>query len=97
MKRAIFLFIILLLALTGALFARLNAGAVVFDFYFSQVETSLALLLYASLALGVLLGIVISLHLALRAKRETSRLRKRLALSEQEVKNLREIPIKGQY
>ncbi len=97
MKRALFLVTLFLLALIGVLFARLNAGAVVFDFYFSQFHTSLAFLLYITLALGILLGVSISLHLALRAKRETSRLRKRLALSEQEVKNLREIPIKGQF
>lgn len=97
MKRAIFSIILFLLVMIGVLFARLNAGAVVFDFYFSQVNISLALLLYVALAIGVMLGLTISLHLALRAKREASKLRKRLALSEQEVKNLREIPIKGQY
>jgi lipopolysaccharide assembly protein A len=97
MKRVLIYIVLLLLALIGVLFARLNAGDVPFDVYFSQFNVSLALLLYAALALGVLLGITISLHLALRAKRETSRLRKRLTLSEQEVKNLREIPIKGHY
>ncbi len=97
MKRAIFSIILFLLVMIGVLFARLNADAVVFDFYFSQVNISLALLLYVALAIGVVLGLTISLHLALRAKREASKLRKRLTLSEQEVKNLREIPIKGQY
>jgi len=97
MKRVFIYIVLFLLAMIGVLFARLNAGAVIFDVYFSQVNVSLAVLLYGALALGVLLGITLSLHLALRAKRETSRLRKRLKMCEQEVKNLREIPIKGQY
>ncbi len=97
MKRVLIYIVLFLLAMIGVLFARLNADAVTFDVYFSQVNVSLAVLLYGALALGVVLGITLSLHLALQAKRETSRLRKRLKLSEQEVKNLREIPIKGQY
>lgn len=97
MKRIFIYFILLLLAIIGAVVARFNADSVLFDFYFSSAEVPLALLLYVTLAVGALAGILFTSLMMLNARREASRLRKRLALCEQEIKNLREIPIKGQY
>jgi len=97
MKRLLILIPLLFLAIIGAVIARLNAASVTFDFYFSSIEVPLAILLYGALILGTLLGLLLSLFFALKVKREKARLRRRLALSEQEIKNLREIPIKGQY
>ena len=90
-------FLLLLLAVIGATLAKLNGDSVIFNFYFSTVELPLIVLLYASLAIGALAGIIASLAFIFAARREASRLRKRLTLCEQEIKNLREIPIKGQY
>lgn len=97
MTRIFIYFLLLVLAITGATLAKLNGDSVVFNFYFSTVEMPLVALLYAALTIGALAGVVLSLAMILDARREASRLRKRLAVCEQEIKNLREIPIKGQY
>lgn len=96
MKRVIIPTILLIFAIIGAVLAKLNAGPVAFDYYLSTTEIPLALLLYIVLALGVLLGILVSLLMMLKARHEAKRLKKRLAVCEQELKNLRELPIKGQ-
>jgi uncharacterized integral membrane protein len=97
MTRIFIYFLLLILAITGATLAKLNGDSVVFNFYFSTVEMPLVALLYIALTIGALSGVVLSLAMILDARREASRLRKRLAVCEQEIKNLREIPIKGQY
>lgn len=96
MKRLLSILILLILLLIGVVFARLNAASVVIDFYLFAAEAPLALLIYLALALGAVAGILVTLMVAMRARREARRLRKRLAVTEQEIKNLREIPIKGQ-
>ncbi|MGM0593254.1 MAG: lipopolysaccharide assembly protein LapA domain-containing protein [Pseudomonadota bacterium] len=97
MKRAFLYFILLLLAVVGIVLARLNAGGVDFHFYLSSVNAPLAVLLYGALAAGAVAGVLISLGMVWRARREAARLRKRLALCEKEIQNLRQIPIKEKY
>ena len=96
MKRIIISLLILVIALLGVILAVLNADSVAVDFYFTRVQLPLALVLYIALALGALAGILLSVLMVLRARAESRRLRKRLSVCEQEIKNLREIPIKGQ-
>jgi uncharacterized membrane protein YciS (DUF1049 family) len=96
MKRILIPSLLLIFAVIGAVLAKLNAGTVAFDYYLSSTEIPLALLLYIVLAIGVILGILVSVIMLLKSKREAKRLRKRLNVCEQELKNLRELPIKGQ-
>ncbi|MCW9088918.1 MAG: LapA family protein [Gammaproteobacteria bacterium] len=97
MKRLLISLLLLLLALIGVVFARLNADGVAVDFYFLATQAPLALLLYLALTIGVVAGLMVSFVMVVRARHETKRLRKRLAVCEQEIKNLREIPIKDQF
>ena len=97
MKRALILLILLLLAVVGSVLAYLNAEVVAFNYYFSTVELPLAVLLFLALTAGALSGVLLSLGVVLNARREKARLRHRLKLCEQEIKNLRDIPIKGPY
>lgn len=97
MKRLPIYIILLLLVLITAVFARINADSVEIDFYFTTAQAPLALWLYISLVLGAVTGILVSLVMVFRTKREMRRLRKRLTLCEQEVKNLRELPLKDQF
>lgn len=97
MKRIITYFLLALIAVIGVTLAKLNGDSAVFNFYFSNVELPLIVLLYMALAIGALAGILVSVLMIFNARREAARLRKRLNLCEQEIKNLREIPIKGQY
>lgn len=97
MKRIFIYTPLILIAVAGATLAHLNAASVTFDFYFSSIKLSLAALLYAALVVGVVLGFVASFGMYLSARREARRLRKRLAMCEQEVENLRAIPIKEKF
>lgn len=97
MKRITISILLLLFALLGVMLAVLNSDSVAVDFYFTSTQLPLALLLYIALAIGALAGILLSLLMVLRSRAELRRLRKRLTVCEQEIKNLREIPIKGQF
>jgi len=97
MKRVFIYLILLLLAIAAAVFAQRNADSVSVDLYLLVAEAPLVLFLYLALAIGAVAGVLLSLTTALIARREAARLRKRLSVCEQEIKNLREIPIKGHY
>lgn len=97
MKRIFFYLILLLLAVVAGVLAQHNAEQVALDLYFLTTEAPLVVLLYAALAIGALAGVLLTLSIALGARRDAARLRKRLHVCEQEIKNLREIPIKGQF
>lgn len=97
MKRVAIILSLLLLALVGAAIANLNSGEISFNYYFSTIQLPLAVLVFLALCAGAIAGVFLSLGMALKARRELAHTRKRLKMCEQEIKNLREIPIKGPY
>jgi len=97
MKRAFTILALTLLAIIGSVLANLNAAEVTFNFYFSSFTLPLALLLLLGLMLGALAGVLFSLGMVIHARRDRAHLRRRLEVCEQEIKNLRDIPIKGPY
>jgi len=97
MKRALIFLILLLLAVSGSVIAYLNAVEVTFNYYFSTLSLPLAALLFLVLTAGALVGVLLSFGMVARTKREKNKLRQRLQVCEQEIKNLRDIPIKGPY
>jgi putative membrane protein len=97
MKRVLIFITLLPLAVIGSVLAYLNADGVSFNYYFSTIELPLAVLLFLTLATGALSGVMLSLGMVMHARREKVQLRRRLKLCEQEIKNLRDIPIKGPY
>lgn len=86
------LFLIILVASLG--FALINAEVVPIDYYFGHWDVPLSLTLVITAAAGALFGVVSCLGTIFRLKREVSRLRKTVKLSETEIMNLRSIPIK---
>lgn len=97
MKRLVITLFLLLIALFGASITYLNAGEVSFDYYISTVTLPLAVLVFIALCIGALVGVLLSMGLVFAIRHDRAQLRKRLKLCEHEIKNLREIPIKGQY
>lgn len=89
-KLLFFLFLILL----GSAFAVMNTGNIHIDYYFGELDLALPLVLIATLGIGALLGVVASLGSLLRLKRRNAELRRKASLAQEEVKNLRAIPIK---
>lgn len=94
MKRIIVLVFVLLVATVGISFTARNAQPVRVDYYVGVADFPLSLLLVGTLILGVLLGVTASIGMVLSSRREAQRLRRRVKASEQEVSNLRALPLK---
>ena len=87
--------LLLLVVALGAALAVLNPASVQFDYYFGNLQLSLALIMASALAIGALLGVVAGLLGSLALRRENTQLRRSLELSRQELKNLRTLPVNG--
>jgi uncharacterized integral membrane protein len=90
------LLLVLILIAVATVFTVLNPGPVPLDLYVYSGEPPLAVVVFAVLALGVLVGVLTLLGLLLARQAELRRLRRRLRESEQEVLNLRNIPLKDE-
>ncbi len=88
------LIVVLILLVIGVTFALLNAAPVSFHYYFGAKELPLSILLVLSFTLGLLLAFVIMSVSILRLKAQKRGLNKRLKTVEQEINNLRALPIK---
>ena len=95
MKRFLYAFVAIVMLALGLGFAYKNAQIVNVDYYFGlHWEGSLSLLLLSTMTLGVLLGLVVGLGMYVRMQRQLVRARREIREIEQEVKNLRALPIK---
>jgi len=90
------LFIVLILLLV-LLFTLLNAESVSLNYYLGEVEQPLALILVVTFVAGALIGLLSSIVAILSSRHEVSKLRKHIKHTEQEVMNLRSIPIKDKH
>lgn len=94
MSRLLSGMLVSVLILLGLAFAVGNAKPVEVNYFLATREMPLALTLVLALVFGALIGLLFSLTMMIRLKSETLRLRKQIRLVEQEVVNLRNIPIK---
>ena len=92
--RILKLLIIIIIMMLGAVFAVLNAEPVRFNFYFDSIELPLSLIVTAALGFGVVLGIVSGFGLVIGLKRQNVTLKRRSRLVNEEIKNLRNLPLK---
>lgn len=95
MSRLLSYVLVLILVLLGLAFAVVNARPVELNYFLGTREVPLAMTLVLALVFGASLGMLFSLGMVVRLKRETLRLRRQIQLTEQEVVNLRSIPIKN--
>lgn len=93
MKYVFFIFWILVIII-GITFASLNSHTVTINYYVNEATIHIPILLLITLVAGVLLGIIAMLPTLVRSKRGSRRLKHRIKQIEQEVNNLRAIPIK---
>jgi len=87
-----FLFVLVIVAI-GLAFHVKNDTMVTINYYLSTVDVSLSVVVIASLLIGALLGMVTSLGMIVPLRRERSKLKKTVKTAEQEVSNLRSIPL----
>ena len=96
--RALIQFIIVILILTfTAAFAALNDAAISVNFFVTEKELPLTYLLLISFLLGGMVAAALYVGQYLRMKVELRRLKKTAELQNQELANLRALPVKDKY
>jgi len=90
------LMLFLIILIIGAAFAVLNSEVVRLDYYLSNVELPLSIVLIATMSLGAVMGVIACSSIILRLKHENSGLKRKASIVHEEVKNLRTIPLRDQ-
>ena len=88
-------FLVVILLGVGIAFAIANSAPVRIDLGLIMPELPLSLVLLLAVGVGLLLGAFASAFYFMRIKKENADLRRQSRLAEQEVKNLRSLPISG--
>jgi lipopolysaccharide assembly protein A len=95
MKRIFYLIVIVIALLCGITFAFQNRQEIELAYYFGiRWRGSASLALLAALSIGVVIGYLASLRMVIRMQRQLVQARKEVRQIEQEVMNLRALPIK---
>lgn len=89
--------LLLIIILLGISFATLNSGIVTLNYYVGHKTLPLSMLLVSVFAVGCCLGLLVGLSIVIRLKVKAYRLRQRLKVVEQEVTNLRAIPLQDRH
>lgn len=97
MKRIVIYAILLVVALVGLSFALINAETVTLNYYFDSLQAPLSLVMVIALAIGAVMGVMASLSVVIGLKRELAKTRKAVRVSEQEIANLRSLPMKDTH
>lgn len=97
MKRLFLLILFFILFALGISFAVHNAEPAQLNYYFGTMNAPLSLIVVCALAVGALLGVVTSVVLVFGQRRKVSRLQRKLTMCEQELRNLRQIPLRDKH
>ncbi len=89
------LVLVIFFLITGVTFALINHSPVVLDFYVTEVTLPLSVVMLLAIGGGLLLGSFLSLLFLLRIKHENRRLQRQYDAIQQEVTNLRTLPVKS--
>jgi len=87
--------LVVIFLVVGAGFTVINNTPVQIDLYFVAPTLELSLVLWLAVGAGMLLGSLASVSYFMRFKRENADLKRQSRLINQEVKNLRSMPING--
>lgn len=97
MARLASAFIILLVLLLVLFFTLLNGEPVSVNYYLGEVQAPLALVIILALVSGAILGLISSVIVIMATRHEVSKLRREIKHTEQELMNLRTLPIKDKH
>jgi len=93
-----FLFLFFLsLVLSFFIFTLENLQIVPLNLVIDSYQVPLGLTMLVCFILGALIGILFSISLVLKNKSKARKLAKKVAVAEQEVENLRQLPIKSSH
>ncbi len=93
-KRIVYVGTFIIVLLFGLILFSKNNQLLTFDYLVGNRELSLAWLLFLSLCLGVILGMLACLPMLVRLKCDKRKLKKLVKVTEKEVNNLRVMPMK---
>ncbi len=88
---SIFIIALILFAIS---FSLLNAELVTVNYFFAKQQLPLSLLLLAALILGCLLGFLVQIKVSIQYRYRNYALNKKINLLNQELNNLRAMPVK---
>ncbi len=95
MKRILYFLLAIVVLFFGLSFAVKNAQMVKLEYYFGlQWESPLSLMLLTVFSLGAGFGFLASLGMVIRMQRQLTQARREMRKIEQELINLRSLPIK---
>ncbi|MDD3517068.1 MAG: LapA family protein [Chromatiales bacterium] len=94
MRKFFYLLVLLVAVAIGVSFTVLNAGTVDVNIYFRSFSVPVALVVFLSVFVGAVLGVVACTGMIWARHRELRSLRRRARLAEEELDKLRKIPIK---
>ena len=94
MVRLLGFLLLLVLVVLGLSFAVLNSEPVALNYYFGYRDIPLSMIVVLSLVAGALIGVLVSLGMILRLKRQAAGLRRKLRAAEKDADQLRILPAK---
>ena len=97
MRRVAHILFYFVVVLLGLIFTLLNQNAVTLNYHIGQLELPLAALVILAILLGSILGVILCLGSRFKYRIEIRGLRRKVSLLEQEIHNLRNIPLKGPH
>ena len=95
--RVVMVLFYLLLMLLGVSFAALNAGSVQVNFYVTTISMPVSVLMTLMLGMGLLIGFLLFIFRYWRLKVQLNKIKNQLRLTEKEITNLRNIPLKDKH
>lgn len=84
----------IVVVIIGITFSGLNSQTVAINYYLGETTLHLPILLLLTLVIGVVFGLIIALPSLLKKKNTARHLKQQIKQAEQEISNLRNIPIK---
>lgn len=93
MKRMVRLIVLLTVFAVSLSFAVLNTEPVELDYYFGAWHIPLALVIGVCIVIGAGLGLIASIGMVLKSKREAARLRKEVQSATEIPSNMRAVPL----
>jgi putative membrane protein len=93
-KKYLSIILLLLIFVISLVFFLKNNQMITFNYLIASLDISLSILLFISLSIGALLGVLAWLPKIIGLRHKISRLEKQAKLSEKELDNLRVMPMK---
>lgn len=97
MFRIIRLIFVLFIVISGLAIHLRNDQTLILDYYLGGVELPFSLFLIMALCVGLIIGFLSLFPALIRLKRQNAYLSSRLKTNEQELNNLRVMPLKNTY